>query len=245
MVGGPMSEAKDRCLLLDDVEEDTVALVLDFMYRGDYKVPEPEILPKQSDVPDDISSDADRDGDVNDDWNLPDKRSKKKPKSTNLWVGETLNEDFEGDNVRKKDQVWNAFIKQACVHHVKPWEPRSTNKSREDYTKVFLCHAKLYVFSDRYGIHSLRDLTLQKLRLTLSRFTLHTDRVPDVVELIKYTYSNTVDHEEGMDVLRSLVLEYAICNLEHILKDETFRTMLVQEGVFAREVVERLLRRLD
>ena len=130
------------------------------------------------------------------------------------------------------------------MRHHEPWEPRQNKESCEDYTQVFLCHARLYVFSDRYGIEPLLELTQQKLRLTLSTFNLFDERVSDIIELVRYTYEHTMEHEEGIDKLRSLVMDYVTCQMEAIVKDKDFITMLQEPGALAKDLVLKSLRRL-
>ena len=115
---------------------------------------------------------------------------------------------------------------KAYVRHHEPWKPRQNKESCEDYTQVFLCHACLYVISDRYCIEPLQELALQKLRLTLSTFILFNERVSDIVELVQYTYAHTMEHEEGIDKLRSLVMDYVVCQMEAIVEDKNFITLL-------------------
>lgn len=61
----------------------------------------------------------------------------------------------------------------------------------EDYTEVFLCHARLYVFAEKYDIEPLRKLSKQKIHQTLIGFHLYTERVGDIVVLLRYVYANT------------------------------------------------------
>lgn len=145
----------------------------------------------------------------------------------------------------KKDRLWSAFKEESYVKQRKSWEPCQNKEACESYAGVFLCHAHLYVLSDRYGIEPLQQLTLQKLRLTLSRFTFFKERVPDVVELVKYTYKHTMGHDEGIDKLRSLVMDYVVCHLEMVAKDEDFKDMLQEPGALAKDLILKTLQRLD
>ena len=154
-------------------------------------------------------------------------------------------EDIPGPQKCKRDRAWMAFTNKAEVLHRKSWEPRQNTESCEEYTEVFLCHARLYVFSDRHGIESLRELSLQKLRLTLSKFHLFDERVPDVVELVSYTYRHTMEHDRGIDKLRNLVMDYVICNLEIVFKNKNFKQMLIEAGALSKDLVWKTLERLD
>lgn len=145
----------------------------------------------------------------------------------------------------KKKQMFSAFKSKASMTKKKPWEPRSNNDPCEDYTEVFLCQARLYDFSGQFQIESLMHLTLQKLRLTLSMFSLYQERVPDVVELIRYTYAHTMEHKSGSDKLRSLIIEYVSCHIESISNDKGFREIFQEGGAMATDVLDKIMKRLD
>ena len=71
-------------------------------------------------------------------------------------------------------------------------EPRTNERDREDWTDVFLSHARLWSFADRYDVVNLQRLTLHLLHRTLTVYTLHEKRVGDILTLIQFVYENTV-----------------------------------------------------
>ena len=272
-----MSEAKEKCAFLEDVDEGIFVRFTEYAYTGDYSVPDPDIILTSSDVgvpngvedtdnktrasaslarltiESDAPPAAPEPAGPEDDWGsfgLSSKKDKKgKGKKGNAWR-EDLAEpepplEIEEPRETKSIQLWSAFVEKAHVRHHPSWEPRQNEEAFEDYTQVLLCHARLYVFSDLYQIEPLQQLARQKLRLTLSRFFLFEERVSDVVELIKYTYQNTMDHESGLDKLRSLVIDYVVCHIETIAKDKDFQKMLQDSGALANDLIQRLIPRLD
>ena len=56
--------------------------------------------------------------------------------------------------------------------------------AKQDYTGVFLAHARLYVFANKYGIEPLESLSLHKLHATLKSFTLYRARIGDILKLV-------------------------------------------------------------
>jgi hypothetical protein len=79
------------------------------------------------------------------------------------------------------------------VSTVRAWEPRRNSEDAcEDHTQILLCHVKLYIFSDPYALTPLHQLSLQKLKLIFARFTLHTQRIGDIVEMLRYSYQHTM-----------------------------------------------------
>jgi hypothetical protein len=242
LVSGPMAEAKESCAILEDVDEGTFVRFVEYMYTNDYSVPDPVIVQTASNSTFENGQDGTEETAVPDeplaspieeyDWSFS-KKDKKKNKGS------------KGNPWHRKDQLWSEFTEKAYVRHREPWEPRQNKESSEDYTQVFLCHARIYVFSDRYCIEPLQELARQKLRLTLSTFILFSERVSDIVELVQYTYAHTMEHEEGIDKLRSLVMDYVICQMEAIVKDKNFITLLQEPGALAKDLVLKSLRRLD
>lgn len=136
-----------------------------------------------------------------------------------------------------RQKPWDIFCSTARPVWRPPWLPRDNNDEREDYTGIFLCHARLYKFSDRYGCEKLMDLALQKLRLALSKYRVYPQRVSDVVELIRYTYAHTMDYEQRHDRLRALVLSFAVCYFHELVQHAPFLKLLQEGGPLPSDLV--------
>jgi hypothetical protein len=118
-------------------------------------------------------------------------------------------------------------------------DPVANTSSDQDFTNVFLAHARLYTFAEKYLIEPLKQLTLHKLHKTLVAFDLYESRVGDVLELARYAYS---DHtrsartdEEETDGLRNLVVEYMGYEIDTINKSKQFTDLLEEGGEFVRD----------
>jgi hypothetical protein len=120
-------------------------------------------------------------------------------------------------------------------------EVRQNSDPTEDYTTVFLGHAQLYVFAEKWDIKSLKTLALFKLHKTLTSFTLYAARRPDIVELLRYTFS-TVD---AVDDLRSLVMLYTACEVENLIHCPEFLSLLGEGGQLAQNLVQMLMKRIS
>lgn len=207
-----------------DIDDDTVMRFIEFAYSGDYTVPDPDVLQLPTDL---------------------DKKKKKSVDAESTVSSSSLAEplpepELEEDHRMKRtpgpalqianltrQKQWNQFCSEVyVVQHA--WEPEA-NDEREDYTTVFLCHARLYKFADRYDCENLMVLVLQKLRLTLSCYIFYKERASAVVELVRYTYTHTLDSDQGYDGLKTLVLEYATCYFRELMQDLSF-VQLLQEG---------------
>lgn len=64
--------------------------------------------------------------------------------------------------------------------------PKGNSAPEQDFTPIFLAHARLYTFAEMRLVHSLRNLALHKLHKTLMCFRLYDHRVGDIVELARY-----------------------------------------------------------
>ena len=126
-----------------------------------------------------------------------------------------------------------------------PDSARANTKPSEDYSDIFLCHAKLYVFADRYDIAKLRRIALSKLHKVLLKFTLYSQRARDVALLLEYAYRNTASRKSKVDDLRELIVQYAAYHIEKLMPDEVFKTILQAENDFSLDLIGEILQRLD
>ena len=75
-------------------------------------------------------------------------------------------------------------------------------------------------------------------------FTLYHERVEDIIELMRYSYSNTTDLPDSIDDLRLLIMHYAACVIEVLEQPSDFRLLLEESGPLTRDLVKQMLRRL-
>ncbi|KIW76344.1 hypothetical protein Z517_11090 [Fonsecaea pedrosoi CBS 271.37] len=258
LLGGGMVEAKNRYAVLKDADEDTFVRVIQFAYTGDYAVAEPksDSVPSTADNDDDIPPEAPEETVSYEDysaaepaqsWDFPSGgfSRKKKGRKNNAFFAEAFEDPGSLNERSKGKQAWDSFKTKAHLKETMCWDPEVNEDQHQNYTSVFLCHAKLYTFADQYLIEPLRELVLQKLRLTLSRFKLHQQRVGDVVELLKYTYANTPCRDPKIDQLRDLISDYLVCHIEKIVHHEEFFKLL-DNGDVAKDFLPKLVAlRLD
>lgn len=145
----------------------------------------------------------------------------------------------------KKARVWDEFESKAYVTAAPAFKPRRNRDAAEDYTDVFLCHARLYVFAEKYDIAPLKRLALYKLQRTLVGFTLYSERVGDVVELLRYSYVNTADMVGTPDDLRVLVIRYTGYVVEDLAQSPQFVALLEDVSQIGRDLMRQMLKRLE
>lgn len=123
--------------------------------------------------------------------------------------------------------------------------PRPNLAPDEDYTDVFLSHAQLYFFAEKYDIQVLRMLALETLQNTLAIFTLHKERTGDIIALLRYVYANTNELHDGIEDLRSLLTQYVGYEMDTLILDKEFRNLMIDDGgALLGDFMEMVLKRI-
>jgi hypothetical protein len=126
--------------------------------------------------------------------------------------------------------------------HLKQMQPEDKLSDKLVY------HAKLYVFANMYMIESLKGLCLHKLLRDLVGFEVEGDSAGEVAELLRYVYANTSANDDGTEgtgsELRDLVITYAACKAEFLVKDKAFLEMLEEGGEAASAFAQFIAKRL-
>ena len=109
-------------------------------------------------------------------------------------------------------------------------QPRRNQKRNENYTEVFLSHARLYVFAEKYDIQPLKTLALEELQAVLGIFDLYTERTGDIIALIRYVYANTGEPVAGVEDIRTVLMLYFGYEMDILVKDDDFRDLMIEDG---------------
>jgi hypothetical protein len=255
LINGSMAEASDGKANFDDVQEDTFVRFCQFAYTGNYTTPEfthkpavesPDVLfplatsryastiVHDDSIPPAPETVPEPEPEVADVWGFTPKNPKKPQNPTKSRL---LRKSFE-DKLYDIETI-HAISTSLC-------EVRQNSSPTEDYTPVFLGHAQLYVFAEKWGIEALKTLSLYKLHKTLVSFTLYSARRTDITELLRYTYSDehTPDRVGVVDDLRSLVMLYAVCEIESLIHCPEFQSLVGEGGQLAQELVQMLMKRI-
>lgn len=118
----------------------------------------------------------------------------------------------------------------------------------KDFSQIFLCHAKMYVFADYYGISRLMDLSREKLgHLLIALATdmkFHGQRLANFVALVRYCYD-----KPSPEALQSFVMMYSAYHAKLLWKDAQFQELLKDDGevafAFIKEVMPAYLNAKD
>ncbi len=261
LINGRMIEAQTKSATLDDVDVKTFARFCQFAYTGDYARPSLEAAEEGTTTSELVEasnrhagSSPDNIAQAEEDVAPPEpepiyysedqwggfghkKRSKKLRGRETSPQKINLRQSF--DNSKYPLPESQQQFRHEC-------SPRANTSPEEDFTNVFLGHASLYVFAEKYGVESLKALTLNKMHETLSAFTLYRARIGDIVKLIGYVYSseNTPDYEDRVDELRALVTHYVACKADTIAESELFLGLLEEGGPFVRDFWRKVKERI-
>jgi hypothetical protein len=244
LVNGNLVEANTRSAELKDVCPDDFVRFLEYAYRRDYSVPPP--MTDHAYVTEHQHEAAAVD------WPPPEERappievedmpppedpfsihfpapvSRKKKKKRDVTVPPPVF-DFQLRNYLEGGAPNALLIEEVQI------KPNSA--VHEDFTPVFLAHARLYSFADMRLVHPLKNLALHKLQKTLLAFQLYSERIGDIIKLVRYAYDHGLDRSEasGMDELRRLVVEYMASEVDAIGKHAEFKILLEEGGEFVTD----------
>jgi hypothetical protein len=166
-----------------------------------------------------------------DEWDFPGvpKGKKKKKGIVNLYGSSKLvnleqltKSDLKESFIRLKYPVQETSFMASA--------PRANGGPHEDYTNVFLSHARIYVFAEKYDIQPLKMLALQNLHQTLSIYTLYPERVGDITTLLQYSYANTAETDKDDEELRALLRQYVRYEMDVLIKSWQFKDVLLSDG---------------
>lgn len=228
MINGHLSEAQQGFAILEDVDEGTFVRFIRWAYNKDYPAPEHTLVESISETSaqrptPETPKDAWGVNDDHDAWGgwLPKKG--KKNKNT-------------GHSSPSKGSLRESFI---TYYDSSSWGPsvddsiprlRGNRAPEEDYSEVFLGHARMYVFAEKYDIQPLKTLALLKLHNTLSIFTLFPERVGDITTLLKYVYANTAEAVDGTEDIRTMLAHYIGCEMEMLIKEGEIKDLMLDNG---------------
>lgn len=259
-MNGHMAEAQKGFATLQDVDECTFGRFIEWAYKGFYTAAEfTTVVGEDLDAAgscnedkhvvdisvqrtsDPIQEDEDKNfvaqgtnllGFTQEDWDA--NRSKKsKSRKKNICPDSPTPRSAISRSAR--ETLMQSFISRRPVERkeailVPP--PRRNQSSAEIYHDVFLSHAQLYVFAEKYDIQPLKMLALDELHATLAIFTLYPERTGDIIDLLQYVYANTNPREprEGVEDMRTLMTQYVGFEMDVLLENYEFRGIIIENG---------------
>ncbi|KAL5085713.1 hypothetical protein Trisim1_010059 [Trichoderma cf. simile WF8] len=270
LLNGGMKESKEHCVCWEDIDEKTFLRFGEWAYTGDYKPEEPEILLDASQIglfekatpskPEPVVNclatfnsiaappffHCGQNVTSTVSANCTTCRSsfttyRCRPSYCNTYQFYAC-QKCRGGSMQKRQTMIEKFNNSS--EYAPPtalFTPRKNMESCEDYSGVFLSHARLYVLADKYDIKELRDLCAHKIWVTLKEFTLYQERMGDIIGLVRYSFQNTLEK----DKLRTLLKDFCACTVEDLCKGEGFQDLICETPEFACELIKEMSTRLN
>jgi hypothetical protein len=254
LVSGSMEEAQTKTAIWEDVDEETFGLFAQFVYAGDY-TPPPHVVEELTVDPSSSPAASPRTE------TAEAQEPGREPLAEGIWgnnvqiEAEPRKQDMRFDEwgkSRKKVVGKKGSSPSRSKFHNRTYPlptptpataPRANESSSEDYTPVFLGHARLYVFAEKYDIPPLKTLALHKLHRTLCIFTLYAARHGDIIELARYIYANT-PARTVMDPLREMLVQYIAYEATSVARCAQCMELVEENGSFASDLLRMVLERV-
>ena len=215
-MNGHMAEAQQGFAVLNEVDEGTFTRFAQWAYSGYYISEKHEVKPNTTHKGHTPAQDVTE--------YMP---TQEEVKWESLWpeIGRSRDSSkrYLIDSFRSK---YEKYLRSSSSLRL----PRPNENVAEDYTNVFLSHARVYVFADQYDVQGLKSCAIKELHLALANYTLYPDRTGDIIALIRYIYSNTGESVSGVKDLRSVLKEYMSCEMDNLMKDSTFKELMFEDG---------------
>lgn len=237
-----MSAGQSRSEHLPDVDPVTFTRVCEFAYTNDYTpvafegsdLQEDSLSESSWSPPDDESTIASSEELTDDTVAVAQEDLKPTPPRTKPTSAKDGKEEIEVLDLLDVDDY---DAPDGCGSRIN-YNPSYNYESSHDVTPTLLCHAKLYVFAEKYDISDLSQLALHKLNRNLLLFTIFTSRVNDILTLVRFTYSNdsTPTYEHKVDRLRRLVVWYVAENRDQIADRKEFLELMSEGGEFVTDL---------
>jgi hypothetical protein len=233
LVPGDMKEAHEGIVELLWVDEETFIRFCEFAYTGDYKSAAPETVQVNND------EGANKPMQPGSDLQSP---TVSKRRITDKKISRDV---FAVPGFKLCSNTAAAVPRIPGMSFTDPVLVDHTSESKS-CAGVFLCHAKVYVVADYYGIPSLARLSLQKLYHALGSCRPSGPRIQDIVELIKYGFKNTPNKPKDTELLRCLLCSYVACAIKELWQNREFQDLFTDPEMVDlwKAVIEHLLPRL-
>lgn len=217
---GVWKESTERKIHLQDWDAKTVGRLVQFMYTGDYKYPDPSVpdiqkTPKAEEQP-----------------------APKSPEEPQLRRGAltpllecVLGDMSERAVPRMTDCTW-----LECI-----------DISSFDFEESFLTHAKVYTLAHYKSMAALKSLAQERLAralLAVHPLGCNPHLTMNITKLVTYVYENTDSLGSSADPLRNMVSQFVALNFPAWQADPVAVELMCGGGDFVRDVLAKLCRRL-
>ena len=248
-----MAEAQQGFADMKDVDEGTFERYVEWSYKGYYTPADFKLVPGSSQAAFSLHGKRRKQTSWSPDFR-PDTPSTVEAMDAGLLAEMRVDSNAKTLKSSKKDKrPSREELRIAFIYKVQRRDepespkPRPNLAANEDYTEVFLSHARLYVFADQYLIQPLKVLAVEELRGALALFTLYPARTSDILALLEYVYGNTLDTSSSGGPLRKLLKEYVAIEMRALSESgpRFVNLMMCDNGPLLTDFMKLVAKRVD
>lgn len=237
-----MKKSAEATVIWDDIEPATFVHLMEYVYTRDYSVPKLAKIPDNNETDQHKNAISDVENQDNDSEN-EDRYSENgsqedddKPDSLFEYLEYTVNKGAQYRFVKNrflKSKKHQAQYATSYFKDTNDWLVDIKQYPRTGYTAVFMTHINLYILGDKYGITNLKDLCLNRFRLTLLYCVGDSEMQGALLVAIRAAYSNT-----GLkDPLRTLLVEYCIADMEWFTSNIDAKDLISEVPDFSADLL--------
>lgn len=267
LINGNFSEATEKTVVWDDVDEATFDRLRQFAYSGDYQgaIPVPlaqwaEDKLKPGEIPtaefkasiDKYRTFVSRKHPRNKDnyrWKLP------------YTIGNMYDDlnDYQTATVTRKrkyedfaDEItldgkalmiralvlWFNFNPELKEKRMRLIYDNVEGEPFHNYKDLLYCHANLHILADRYCIEKLVDITTIKLVELLFRVAIFEWNLGHIADVIRYIFQNTLDGDQ----IRGGLIRFGAVIIDDVQENKEWAQLLLDVPEFSKGVIEKLVK---
>lgn len=215
---GPWKESQEHKILLQDWDEETVGRLVQFLYTGDYRYPNPS-LPEKPRVG------------VAETEKVPSAPEVGRTGALTPFAECVRGAAWEHPGLPMTDASWLD----------------SVNTAEFDFEETFLTHAKVYTLAQYKSIVALKVLAHERLSQTLLRLHplgRNPHLAANITSLSTYVYAHTDSLTSSEEPLRRIVSQYVALNFAAWQADPVAEQIMCDGGDFVKDVLRKICRRL-
>lgn len=172
----------------ENVDEETFVCFWQYAYTGSYDIPREEPKTTQE-----VTEEGAEEGEVEEgseyaSENLDEVDEVRPHEETNDGSTSPAAED-RPEQPSNRGKLWELFTAlRSTGGHDDEVESEQENEGYDFDASDLLCHARVYVFADCYGIFDLMELSYNCIHRILSNLDLRTETLADIIALVHYCY---------------------------------------------------------
>ena len=227
VIHGKWKDSLERKIVLADWDAASVGRMLQWLYTGDYKAPNPTL-------PDSYEMPAKRHLRFWDDWAAI--SPTKWPKRTSeLLLARLTSTKLSPPAKYTEAQTFESWMQRA-----------GDARYDMDYEYTLMAHAKLYVLANYMLLPGLQAFTFERLRKLLSTINpIKKDKpvIPNLIQFIEYVHVSTTRPDVGEEPLQELTTTFIALNFSQFNDGgEKVQRLMNQYRDFAEDVLDKVRR---